>query len=245
MSARQKAVLGALLFLFEATPLLAQEFWSEPFDKWNSRNVSRMISESPWAQSQMLSSTPLSGKDAGLQGEREIFNKLTVRFFSARPVREAYVRLMQILNKYDEMTSAQRAEFDSRFKRALNLDVNDRVIVALEFASNDPDANLEMKQFLATARTDTIKQSVYLITQRFGRVGLREYFPPSSDGTGAKFIFPRMVNGQPLIASGEKEISFEFEVPLIDRSTGGRNSRQKLLLNFRIDKMVYKGELTY
>jgi hypothetical protein len=245
MSPHQKAVLVALLILFEATPLLAQEFWSEPFEKWNSRIVSRIISESPWAQNEMLSSTPLSGKDAGLQGEREIFNRFTVRFFSARPVREAYVRLMQILNKYDDMASAQRAEFDSRFKRALNLELTDRVIVALEFASNDPDANLEMKQFLATARTDTIKQSAYLITQRFGRVGLREYFPPSSDGTGAKFIFPRVVDGQPLIGPGDKEVRFEFEVPLIDRSSGGRNSRQKLLIHFKVDKMIYKGELSY
>jgi hypothetical protein len=244
MRIRRKALLGILCVFVAPTSFLAQEFWYEPFEKWNSKNVSRIISDSPWSQNQTLS-TPLSGKDAGLQGEKEIFNKFTVRFFSARPIREAYVRMMQILNKYDEMAGAQRGEFDSRFKRALNLDVSDRVIIALEFASNDPDANREMKLFLANARTETVKQNAYLISQRLGRVSLREYFPPSSDGTGAKFIFPRALDGKPVIATGDKEIRFEFEVPVIDRNAGGQTNRQKLLVNFKVDKMIYKGELSF
>jgi hypothetical protein len=241
MDARQKAVLGILFFLLGATYLPAQDSWPEPFEKWNRNQVSRMLSDSPWSQNQTLS-TSLSGKNSGLQGEKEIFNKFTVRFFSALPVREAYVRMMQILNKYDEMAPEQRREFESRFKRALSLDVSDRVIVALEFASNDPDANREMKRFFETARTETIKPNVYLISQHLNRVQLLEYFPPSSDGTGAKFVFPRTLNGQPVIAAGDKEVRFEFEVPLNDRNAG---NRPKLLVNFKVAKMVYKGELSY
>ena len=241
---REKAVLGTFLFLFGAAIVDAQEFWDEPYEKWSSKYVSRMISDSPWSHNQTLS-TALSGKDSGLQGEKEIYNRFTVRFFSALPIREAYVRMMQILNKYDDMASAQRSEFDSRFKRALTLDVRDRIIVALEFASNDPDATREMKQFLANARTETVKQYVYLISPRLGRVGLREYFPPSSDGTGAKFIFPRVVNEKPVIATGDKEIRFEFEVPLVDRGAGGQTNRRRLFIDFKVDKMVYKGELSY
>jgi len=244
MSIGQRAVPAILLSLFVATTLTAQEFWDEPFEKWNAKYVSRMISDSPWSQNQTLS-TPLSGKDSGLQGEKEIYNKFTVRFFSALPVRQAYVRMMQLLNKYDEMAPAQRTEFDSRFKRALTLDVSDRVIVAIEFASNDPDANREMKQYLATARTETIKQSVYLIGEHIGRVSLKEYFPPSADGTGAKFVFPRVLNGKPVIAAGDKEARFEFLVPLIDRNAGGQTNREKLSVPFKVDKMVYKGELSY
>lgn len=238
------AVLGILLSLFVATSLSAQEFWDEPFEKWNAKYVNRMISDSPWSQNQTLS-TALSGKDSGLQGEKEIYNKFTVRFFSALPVRQAYVRMMQLLNKYDEMAAEQRAEFDSRFKRALSLDVSDRVIVAVEFSSNDPDSTREMKQFLATARTETIKQSVYLIGEHLGRVSLKEYFPPSNDGTGAKFVFPRTMNGKPVIAAGDKEARFEFLVPVVDRNAGGQTNRQKLSVPFKVEKMVYKGELSY
>ena len=244
MNALQKAVLSIALILVGSMPLLAQDFWDKPFEKWNSKEVTRMIGDSPWSQIQTLSNA-LRGKDSGLQGEKEIYNKFTVRFFSALPVRHAYVRMMQILNRYEEMEPAQRMEFDTRFKRALNLDVSDRVILALEFASNDPDATREMKRYLDTARTGTIKQNVYLITQHQGRIELREYFPPSSDGTGAKFIFPRLVNGKPVIEAGDKEVTFEFEVPLIDRNAGGQTNRQKLLVNFKVPKMFYKGEVRY
>src|SRR5437867_8713172 len=114
MDARQKAVLGILFFLLGATHLLAQDFWSEPFEKWNRNQVSRMLNDSPWSQIQTLSSS-LSGKNSGLQGEKEIFNKFTVRFFSAIPVREDYVRMMQILYKYDEMAHVQRRDLEYRF----------------------------------------------------------------------------------------------------------------------------------
>jgi len=244
MRINHRAVPGILLLLFGVTNLYAQEFWDEPYEKWNAKYVSRMINDSPWSQNQTLS-TPLAGKDSGLQGEKEIYNKFTVRFFSSLPVRQAYVRMMQLMNKYDEMAPAQRTEFDTRFKRALTLDVSDRVIVSVDFSSNDPDANRDMKQYLATARTETIKQNVYLIGEHAGRVTLKEYFPPSSDGTGAKFVFPRTQNGKPVIAAGDKEARFEFEIPLVDRNAGGLTNRHKLSINFKVDKMIYKGELNY
>src|SRR6476660_9369482 len=110
MIVRRRAILCISFFLFGATQLLAQDFWNDPFEKWNRNQVSRMLTDSPWSQNQTLS-TNLSGKNSGLQGEKEIFNKFTVRFFSALPVRSAYVRMMQILNKYDEMAPEQRHEF--------------------------------------------------------------------------------------------------------------------------------------
>src|SRR5262245_10201787 len=167
MSIGQKAVPGLLLFLFVVTSLSAQEFWDEPFEKWNSKSVSRMISDSPWSQNQIFN-TPMVDKDSGLRGEKEILSKFTVRFFSSLPVRQAYVRMMQLLNKYDEMAPAQRTEFDSRFKKALTLDISDRVIVSLDFSSNNPDSIRDVKQFFTTARTETIKQYVYLIGERTG-----------------------------------------------------------------------------
>jgi hypothetical protein len=217
-----------------------REFWDEPFEKWNRNQVARIITDSPWARSQMLSA-PLISRDSGVQGEKEFFNKFTVRLFSSRPVREAYVRMMQIVNKYDEMSAEARREFDARFSKALNLDVSDRVIVALEFASNDPITSREMKRVLESARTDTIKQSVYLISKHLGRVELREYFPPSADGTGAKFVFPRVVNGKPVVDPTDKEVRFEFYVP----SHEGRLSQQKVLIEFQVQKMICRGELSY
>jgi len=234
----RKTTLVVICILIAAASAAAQDFWNQPFETWTRRQVASVISDSPWAQTQTFS-VALGGADAGLRGEKELFTKFTVRFFSARPVREAYVRLMQLVNNYDGMAPAQRQEFDTRFNRALNLDVSDRIILALEFASNNPTAMREMTQFFQNVRTDSIRQDVYLINQHGGRVQLKEYFPPSPDGTGAKFVFPRSLDGKPVIAAGDKEVRFEFYVP----TEGGQ--KQKLLITFKVAKMNYHGELNY
>lgn len=232
---RRVALMTVFAVVFGYSISRGEDFWTKPFEKWNRNQVMKLLEDSPWAQTQ-TNTLVLGSRDAGLHGERELFYKFTVRFFSALPVREAFVRMYQLMNNYDELDPQRRQEFDSRFKRALDLDVHDRVIVAVEMASNDPEANRNLKQALDTSRTQEMKQNCFLISQHLGRVELLEYYPPSPDGTGAKFIFPRLVEGKPVVDPGDKEVRFEFYVPAVD---------QKLFVNFKIPKMSYQGQLTY
>ena len=223
------------VFLFSASWLLAEDFWQQPFDKWKREDVVRMLNDSPWAQKETFTAA-IDTKSAGLQGEKELYFGFTVRFFSARPVREAYVRMARLMNNYDQMAPDQRQEFDKRFQRALNLDVADRVIVALDYATNEPNTARDLRTAFELATADTLKQRVYLISQRLGRVELHEYFPPSNDGTGAKFVFPRTVNGQPVFGPQDKEIRFDFTTPV---------TNHHIFLTFKSSKMLYRGELSY
>lgn len=233
MALRRVVLLCVLLS--SASLLLAKDFWEQPFDKWKREEVLRMLSDSPWAQRETFT-VAIDNKSAGLEGEKELHYGFTVRFFSSRPVREAYVRMAQLMNNYDQMAPEQQQEFDTRFKRALNLDVADRVIVAVAYDTNNPNAERELRRFFEMATAEMLKQQVYLISQKFGRVELREYFPPSADGTGAKFIFPRVVNGQPVFGPQDKEVRFDFDVPV---------THQHIFLTFRSAKMMYRGELSY
>ncbi|NWG12857.1 MAG: hypothetical protein HXY20_04890 [Acidobacteria bacterium] len=215
--------------------LLAKDFWEQPFDKWSRNDVLKMLNDSPWAASQTFTGV-IGTKDAGDRGEKEKYHKFTVRFFSALPVREAYVRMYRLINKYDEMNADQRRQFDSRFNRPLTLDFSDRVVVALEYATNDPDVSRELKAFLDSARTDTLKQSVYLITKANGRVELREYFTPSPDGSGAKFIFPRLIDGKTVVALDDKDLHFDMWMPVVN---------ERLYIDFKPAKMIYRGQLAF
>ncbi len=222
------------VFLFSASWLLAEDFWQQPFDKWKREDVVRMLNDSPWAQGETFTGQ-IDSKNAGLRGEKEFFYSFTVRFFSARPVREAYVRMARLMNNYDQMAPDQRQEFDKRFQRALNVDVADRVIIALDYNTNDPDAGPELRRIFEMGSAERLKQSAYLISPKLGRIELREYFPPSADGTGAKFVFPRTVNGQPVFGPQDKDIRFDYTIsPFLHIS-----------LPFKSAKMVYRGELSY
>ena len=230
--------------LFIILPLFSKDVWDKPFNQWNRGEILKILNNSPWAHVETIGSAMerdlesgrIGDAGAGARGERENFNKFTIRFFSALPIREAYVRMFQISNNYDQMMPEQRQEFDARFNRALGLDVKDRVIVAVDFASSDPDTNRDMKHFFDISTAETLKQDVYLISQGLGRIELKEYYPPSPDGTGAKFVFPRTINGTAIVQAGDREINLEFYVPPVD---------QKLLVKFKAAQLSYRGELNY
>ncbi len=226
-------VSGALI----AGVCVAKDFWQQSFEKWNTKQVVTMLGDSPWAKSQ-TAAIPIPGINSGAYGEKELYVTLTARFFSALPVRQAYVRMMELQNHYDDMQAGEREEFAKRFTRALKLDVSDRVIVAAEFASNLPDWNRDAKQYFEANSAQTLKQNVYLIVPRIGRVQMVEYYPPSNDGTGAKFVFPRFVDGQPILTPGDKEASIEYFFSSASFS-------DKFLIRFKVDQMSYQGNLSY
>ena len=213
----------------------AKDFWEQSYENWNRGQVVTMLNHSPWAQGQNIR-VPIQGINSGINGEKEWTLDVIVRFFSALPIREAYVRMAELMNNYDEMAPDQKQEFAKRFSRALKLDVNTRVIVAADVASNVAETDRDLKRYFATATVDTLKQNVYLITPKQGRIQLIEYYPPSADGTGAKFIFPRNVNGNASVEQGDKQITLELYIPPVN---------QKVRVDFKVAEMSYQGELSY
>ena len=130
----KKILLLLVESLFIILPLFSKDLWDKPFNQWNRGEILKILNNSPWARVETIGSAMerdlesgrIGDAGAGARGERENFNKFTIRFFSALPIREAYVRMFQISNNYDQMMPEQRQEFDARFNRALGLDVKDR-----------------------------------------------------------------------------------------------------------------------
>ncbi len=237
----RKAFLVFIPLVALATVLVAKDFWEEPFTKWKRDQVVKMLGDSPWSQTQIFTSaigknaTGATTEKGSMAGQQEIEHRLTVRFLSAKPIREALVRFNQIAMNYDSMDEEKRKDVDTRLGGLLNADVSDKIIVAVELKTNDPNVVRDFSQFLDTARTETLKQSVYLISDRLGRVDLKEYIPPSPRMPGAKFIFPRSVNDKPLVTPDDKELKFDMWVPSVN---------QRLFVTFKPAKMVYRGDLS-
>ena len=110
--------IAALLFLF-AFCLMAADFWQKPYTEWADKDLQRMIANSPWAHTASVSvgaqvTTPETGHgggsgggggrggggpqggggggaDAPVPGIRE--PEVIVRWQSAMPIRQAFVRL--------------------------------------------------------------------------------------------------------------------------------------------------------
>jgi hypothetical protein len=236
------------LVLAAATAAAAAPFWHKPYREWTREQVQKLLSDSPWARSFSVGfyrgrrALPSEGLERGTYrgisdaapGESEIYQNYVVRLFSARPVRQAHLRLLQILNDYDRMKPAEQAVFDAQLERLAHYDPQGRVVVSLEFDSNDRGMSMEVNRFLRVVQASELKQKAYLISDSLGRLELEDYEPPSPDGTGAKFIFPREVRGEPAVTRNHKHLKFEYQDPV---------SGQKVYVEWKVADLLWQGEL--
>jgi|GEM_PF-1613994 len=183
-------------------------------------------------------------KSSGVSGEKELYDRYTVRFFTAPVIRQAYVRWLQLMKGYDSMNPEQKKALDGITANALAMTFPDQVIIGLEFESNNRQLAMEVSRQLKQITKDQLKQKAYLITDRLGRIEIADYYPPSPDGTGAKFVFPRQVNGSPILTAEDKEIRLELFVPGTTAMTKDGNGH-KVFVKWKVSKMMVNKELMY
>jgi hypothetical protein len=213
--------------------------------KWTKKDAEKMLSESPWAQNQIETDTsemffsptsdPNTSRRTANDGSRlesgatnqAVSVKYAIRFFSARPVRRALVRLM-------ELQSNPPADVVERLHSFAGVKATDSIIITMTVTATDQRSERAVMQSVNSAITATLKNDTYL--ERNGkRLFLEEYVPPGKDGFGARFIFLRMMDEKPFIADNTGEVRFyaKFDKgPKLDR-------------RFKVSDMMYNGELEY
>ncbi len=208
----------------------------EAFSKWPVNRVVQMLNSSPWAKQETFTRV-ISGVGSGISGEKEIFNTYYVRFLSARPIREAYARLQQIQHGYDKMSPEERASFEAVQLPNLDMDVSKWIVLSVSFRSNDPNEESSVRRFFQSETVKTLKTKAFLSTASCSQVELSAYFPQQEESVGAKFIFPREVNGVPVLTSECPNVTLELlDVP-------GTNAR--LRATFAVKPMIVGNQLVF
>ncbi len=90
-------------------------------------------------------------------------------------------------------------------------------------------------QEINSAVAGTLKNNTYLERGDGKRLFLTDYRAPISDGLGAKFVFPRRVDGKPFITPDAGEVRFFTEV----------GEKVRLNQRFKISEMMYDGRLEF
>ncbi len=109
------------------------------------------------------------------------------------------------------------------------------IVVAVTFDAQDGRFSGPAMQAFGSAITGTLRNNTYLKLKGGKRSFLAEYKAPINDGLGAKFVFKRVVDGEPLIKPDSGEVRFYSEV--------ARNI--KLNMRFKVSEMMYEGKLEY
>jgi len=235
MSKKLPVVMFLAICLMAAGSVIGQKK-VKPWKEWSKDDAQKVLNNSPWAHLQVdqdfqeaspLTRPPDPSIDTRLkQNEGMTYG---IRFFSARPVRQAFVRVIQLQKK--DLTP----EVMTRLNTFAEVASEDSIIIAVTV--ENPDANMLGKamQIIRNATTVGIKNLTYLERNDGKRIFLEQYTPPGGDGFGARFIFPRMVDGKPFLSTEFDVVRF---VSTVDPSI-------KFNMTYKVKDMMLDGKLEY
>lgn len=222
-----------LLALFVSAPA---QWDKKPYTEWSEKDALKVLNDSAWGQTQTLTDTSnMTGVARADSSSSRISNvdqvNFRIRFFSSKPVRQAFSRMIEL-----QMKDKLNDEMKGKLKSLATADFPDYVLITVLCES--PNANNKIQEATAALfkfTTADLKNNTYLLTKGGKRVFLQEYQPPRNDGFGARFVFPRLVDGEAYITPESGEILFHSELPkLVD-----------LNMRYKVKDMMFNGKLEY
>lgn len=261
------AITLAIVFL-AALSVRADDFWvKKDWTKWSKDECNKILQDSPWSKPWSKSSVnirgdlgrgsnPLTeGESAGAEKTPEVHYYVQLR--SSLPVREAVVRLQQIQG-YSKLSDQQKKEFDARAAAFFGTSYDDVILVHVEYGSNVQAFERDMANYWQNIREDSVPVDFYLINERGDRVSPVRFISPKNGSYSFDLIFPRLKNNEPVVHEGDKSLNIQFVNPAVGQqaATGGNPAtstntssdafgRERVLIQFKLDKMMINGKLSF
>jgi hypothetical protein len=246
---RRIVLICSALALFAASAA-AQK--TKPWTEWTDKDAVKMLTDSAWAQTQTelsdssqsssgsaitraaenkrtldTSDSQESGENLG-KSNSSLSIKYFVSFLTAKPIRQAFIRMIEL--QRPEMPTEKVTELRTFIDR----DFGEYVVVTVKVDGTDKKRIAPALQEIATADAEALKTTSYLERKDGKRVSLMEYRAPSQDGMGAKFVFPRTLDGKPFLDANSGELRVFIQV-----------GKTKLNRRFKVTDMMYDGKLEY
>ena len=239
-------VSACLVVSMFACIALAQK--QKPWTEWTQKDIEKTLNDSAWGQTQTEGGTGSDSSSGavtqvaaqrsadrqlsrqGESGETKAVSyvKYQVRFLSAKPVRAAFARRVLLAKgQPDEALATQLQGFIDR-------DFSEYIVVSVGVEVGDQKMAGPIMQAFSSASTDTLQKTVYLERKDGKKLFLMDYRPPVEDGMGAKFVFKRVVDGQPFLTEND---SVRFIAQM--------NEKMKLDTRYKLSNMLYDGKLEY
>jgi hypothetical protein len=231
------AALGVLLVGVEAQKKM------KPWTEWSLKEAQKMLDDSAWGQTQAETNTsemfysPTTRSGGGTSSDRTsqgatnqaVNVNYRIRFLSAKPIRQAFARSILLQQK------TPNAQLEEQLKAFAEQRSLEWVVVAVNFDSTDQRFSNTAMQAFNALNTGVLQNKTYLEIKDGKRIFLKDYRAPIADGMGAKFVFPRMVDGQPFVTPESGYVRFYTEL----------TKDLKLNMRFKVQEMMFDGQLEY
>ena len=223
---------------------------SKPWTEWTEREAAKVLNESAWGQTQTeiagaaepastsaITQTTaarredqrISSASAVESGESKVRPSINyrVRFLSAKPVRAAFVRMIELQGATPERVAELRTFIDRDFA--------DYIVISLSVDGNDRKRLGVATEEISGGNEAALQKTAYLERKDGVRLFLTNYRAPIQDGLGAKLVFPRFVDGKAFIEPSSGEFRFVLEM----------GKTIKITRRFKVAEMMYEGKLEY
>ena len=244
-----RTVISACLTVLMIAGLAVAQ--KKPWTEWTKKDVDKTLNDSAWGQTQteggggggsQSNESAITQVAAQRSAERQLSNsrgesgetkptayvKYQVRFLSAKPVREAFAR--QVLMSKPEPDE----NLTNELQGFINRDFADYIVISVGVEVGDAKMAGPIMQAFSGATAEALKEKVYLERKDGKKVFLEAYRAPVQDGMGAKFIFKRVVDGQPFLSENDNV-----------RFVAQFNEKMKLNTRYKLSEMQYDGKLEY
>ena len=241
-------VSACLMVAMFACLALAQK--DKPWTEWTKKDVDKTLNDSAWGQTQteggagatQSTDSAVTQVAAPRSSDRQLnarqgesgegkpvaYVKYHVRFLSAKPVRAAFARQVLLSRPApDEALTTQLQGFIDR-------DFSEYIVVSVGVEVGDQKMAGAIMQAFNSATAEALQKTVYLERKDGKKHFLMDYRPPVEDGMGAKFVFKRVVDGQPFLSEND---SVRFVAQM--------NEKMKLDTRYKLSNMLYDGKLEY
>ena len=214
---RRGRIIFDLLITTAACALIAgaavAQALTKPYQQWTARETERLLSDSPWAQTE-----PGLVRSGRTDPVTEVVDTtITVRLRSALPVREALARLNQLKDRYDQKNEHDRTVIDARNKELLECsDCADYYAVSITPGAG---SRSDLPAFLSSGRTafELIRQNVFLENDKHEKRELKKFTRPKSPAGEAIFFFSRLDSkGNSLVGPGSRTVIISFDPRVFD-----------------------------
>jgi hypothetical protein len=244
-----KSAISIGLLILLCVSSLAQK--TKPWTEWTKKDVEKTLSDSAWAQTQteggtsevpsqtsaITATTAARREDSNMTAASRVESgevkasqtiKYHVRFLSAKPVRAAFAR--QVLLSQNQPNENLKQQLQGFIDR----DFSDYIVVSVGVEIGDPKMSAPLLRAFSAATTEALKEAVYLERKDGKKLYLMEYRAPAQDAMGAKFVFNRVVDGQPFLTSND---TVRFVAQL--------NEKIRVTTRYKLSDMIYAGRLEY
>lgn len=217
--------------------VVSAQWQKKSYKDWSEKEALAVLNSSPWGKTQTYTDTSHmfdEGRAAISNQKREVEVpqiNFRIRFFSSKPIRQATSRLVEIMQK-GQVPKQLAAQLDA----LAAADFPDYVVITVQTdAAQSGSLMGQAASLLDRQSTAQLKNDTYLSITGGKRVSLLEYQAPRKDGLGARFVFPRNVDGKPFITIDSDEVLFHSTL----------NAGPELSMRFKVKDMMFDGNLEY